>query len=284
MSKKRSKTVKKARRVKRFSIEVIEKDDNSYTLLFKNVPVTLLNSVRRAIISSVPTLAIERVFILKNESLMNDEMLAHRLGLIPLKTPLGRYRLPEEPDTDKPEYVVLTLSVRAEDETRVVYSSDIKSSDEEVEPISGDIEIVKLAPGQSIEAEMWAYMGRGREHSKWSPVTVAVVRGVPVIKIIDEECGRKCNKCIKACPKGVLGKKKGVLIVKNLYACTTCKLCEEACPDKIRVDIDENSSILYFESLGQLDPIDIINIAFDEVVKKLDEFNSVFSEVSFEDV
>lgn len=266
-----------------FSVEVIEAKDNVFKLLFRNVPVSIVNSIRRAIISSVPTLAIERVFILRNDSLMNDDMLAHRLGLIPLQTPLGRYRLPEE-DSDRPDYVVLTLSVKAKNSSRTVFSSDIKSSDPDVQPISGDIEIVKLAPGEGIEAEMWAYMGRGKEHAKWSSVSTAVVRGLPVIEILEAECDSDCIKCVEACPKDVLKIGGGRLRVKNVYNCTTCKLCEEVCSDKIKVDIDENSSILYIEAIGQLDPKDILSLAFDEVVKKLDDFLTGFEEVDLANV
>ncbi len=273
---------------KNFEVEFIEHTDNKLMVLLRNIPVTIANSIRRAIISHVPTLAIERVFIFRNDSLMNDDMLAHRLGLIPLTTPTGKYALPEEETSEeassKPEYAELMLTVEAKDKPITVLSSDIKSRDPDVKPVSEDIEIVRLAPGQGVEAEMWAYMGRGKEHAKWSPVSVSVVRGLPVIEIIDPECKKKCKKCVEACPKGVLAVKKGRLVVQNIYKCTTCKLCMEACPDNIKVDIDESSSILYFESIGQLKPIEILSLAFDEVVRKLDEFYTSFEEVSLENV
>lgn len=273
---------------RRFEVEFIEYSDNRIMVLLHNVPVTIANSIRRAILSYVPTLAIERVFIFRNDSLMNDDMLAHRLGLIPLTTPVGRYALPEEECLEgeecKPEYAELTITVEAEDKPKTVLSSDIKSRDPDVRPVSDDIEIVRLAPGQGIEAEMWAYMGRGRVHAKWSPVSVSVVRGLPIIEIVNPECKRRCRKCVDACPKGVLEVKKGRLVVKNLYKCTTCRLCEEVCPDNIKIDIDEDSSLLYFESIGQLKPKDILSLAFDEVIKKLDEFYISFNEVDMEDV
>ena len=270
-----------------FKIEFIEESDNRITVLLRNVPVTIANSIRRAIISHVPTLAIERVFIFRNDSLMNDDMLAHRLGLIPLTTPLGKYALPEEASGEegsKPEYAELTLTIEAKDKPITVLSGDIKSKDPDVKPVSDDIEIVRLAPGQGIEAEMWAYMGRGKDHAKWSPVSVSVVRGLPVIKIKKTDCKKKCKKCVEACPKGVLAVKKGQLVVEDLYKCTTCGLCMEACPDIIKVSIDESSSILYLESIGQLRPIEIISLAFDEVIKKLDDFYSSLNEVSLENV
>ena len=268
------------------NIKVLELNETKAVILMENVPVIIANSLRRIIISDIPTLAIERVFIFKNDSLMNDDMLAHRLGLIPLKTPVGKYAEPGEEcegDKCKPEYVSLTLSVQAKNSTVVVSSSDIKTSDPDVKPTSDEIEIVKLAPGQSIEVEMWAYMGRGRDHAKWSPVSVSVVRGVPIVNILSSKCD-DCEKCVKACPKNLLYIENGRLMIRNIYKCTVCKLCEEVCPENIKVDIDESSSILYFEAIGQLTPKEILSEAFDELLKKLDDFYKSFSKVKLENV
>ncbi len=269
------------------NIKILELNDTKAVILMENVPVTIANSLRRIIISDIPTLAIERVFIFRNDSLMNDDMLAHRLGLIPLKTPVGKYASSGEEcegDECKPEYVSLTLSAQAKDSTIVVLSSDIKTADPDVKPTSDEIEIVKLAPGQSIEVEMWAYMGRGRDHAKWSPVSVSVVRGVPVVEILNSKCKDNCEKCVKACPKNLLYVENDKLMVHDVYKCTVCKLCEEACPENIKVDIDESSSILYFEAIGQLTPLEILTEAFNELLKKLDDFYSSFGEVKLENV
>lgn len=268
-------------------VKVLELNDVKAVVLLENVPVTIANSLRRVILSDIPTLAIERVFIFRNDSLMNDDMLAHRLGLVPLKTPVGKYALPGEEcegDDCRPEYASLSLSAEAKDSSLIVFPSYIKSTDPDVKPVSNDIEIVKLAPGQSIEVEMWAYMGKGRYHAKWSPVSVSVVRGVPIVEIIDSKCGDDCEKCIKSCPKNLLYVEDDELKIKNIYKCTVCKLCEEACPNNIKVGIDEFSSILYFEAIGQLTPSEILSEAFDELVRRLDDFYKSFSEVKLESV
>lgn len=264
-------------------IEVIKKTDKDLMLLFKNMPVYIANSIRRACISDVPTMAISKIYVFENTSVMNDQMLAHRIGLIPLKTPIGKYRLKEECDCEGecPNCTLyLQLSVEAKDDYVTVKAGDIKSEDPDVYPLYPETEIVKLAPGQKIELTLTARMGRGREHAKWSPVTVAVVRGEPIITINNNNCDL-CGKCVEECPKKILEIKDGKLTFSDRYSCTTCELCMEVCKkNAINVDINEDSSLFYIESVGQLDPFDILIMAFNEVIKKMDKFNELLGKLA----
>jgi len=264
---------------KRFTVKLVDEGGNHIVLLFKNVPVEVMNSIRRIIIADVPTLAIDKVFIFRNDSAINDDMLAHRLGLIPLKTPKDKYKFSDE-ESGRSEYVSLSLTVEAKKNFVTVYSGDIKSSDRDVYPVSKEIEIVKLAPGEGIDIEMWAVLGRGRDHAKWSPVSVSVVRGLPIIKILKKCSDYECKKCVSACPRNILEIKNGELVVNNVYECTVCRLCEKECPDLINVKLDEKSSLLYVESIGQLEIDDILLQAFDILLDKLDNFMMSFNEVT----
>jgi DNA-directed RNA polymerase subunit D len=158
------------------------------------------------------------------------------------------------------------------DDHVIVKSGDITSDDPDVYPIYSDIEIVRLAPGQKIELTMSARMGRGWEHAKWSPVTVAVVRGEPKVRIFHNKCDL-CGECVKVCPKNILKIREDKLIVTDIYKCTTCMLCVDSCPkEAIKVDIDENNSLIYMESVGSLKAEDILVSAFDEIIRKMKEF------------
>ena len=68
------------------SIDILEKEDERVIVKFNNAPRQYVNALRRLSISEVPTLAIDDVIILENSSVMHDEAIAHRLGLIPLRT------------------------------------------------------------------------------------------------------------------------------------------------------------------------------------------------------
>jgi DNA-directed RNA polymerase subunit D len=111
---------------------------------------------------------------------MFDELVAHRLGLIPLKTDLDRFNLPEDCDCKNALgcskcRVLLVLDAEASDRVRTVSSSDLISEDPESKPVSDNIPIVKLAPGQKIKLEAYARLGKGSEHAKWQPTSASVL-------------------------------------------------------------------------------------------------------------
>lgn len=120
-------------------------------------------------------MAIDDVMILENNSVMYDEILAHRLGLIPVTTD-QTYNLPEE-CTCKSELgcekcrASLSLEVEATDPVDVVYTSSLKPENPEVKPVSDKIPIIKLAQGQRVKLEAYARLGRGRDHAKWQPAS-----------------------------------------------------------------------------------------------------------------
>jgi DNA-directed RNA polymerase subunit D len=151
-------------------VELVELGERETEFVVRGVTPAFANGVRRAIVGDVPTLSVDSVDFYENTSVMFDEVLALRLGLVPLTTDLETYELPDE-DADEDERdpsteVSLTLDVEAEDEERTVYSSDLESEDPVVEPAENNIPLIKLKPGQAVVAECIARLGRGRDHAK----------------------------------------------------------------------------------------------------------------------
>jgi DNA-directed RNA polymerase II subunit RPB3 len=70
--------------IKAISVEILESSKDSIKFAVNNIDCSMANSLRRIMICEVPVMAIELVQIVKNSSALNDEYLAHRLGLIPL--------------------------------------------------------------------------------------------------------------------------------------------------------------------------------------------------------
>lgn len=163
------------------SVEVVEKSDERIVVRFNNVPRQYVNSLRRLAISEVPTLAIDDVVILENSSVMHDEAVAHRLGLIPLRTDPGRFVMPHECDCKSTLgcskcRVLLVLDSEANEKTLVVTSGELVSEDELVKPVSKEIPIIVLAPNQKLKFEAYARLGIGKDHAKWQPTSAAVVK------------------------------------------------------------------------------------------------------------
>jgi len=163
------------------SAEVIEKTNERIVVSFNNIPRQYVNSLRRLAISEVSTLAIDDVVILENSSVMHDEAVAHRLGLIPLRTDPGRFVMPHECDCKSTLgcskcRVLLVLDAEASEKTVPVASGELVSEDETVKPVSKDIPIVVLAPNQKLKFEAYARLGTGKDHAKWQPTSAAIVK------------------------------------------------------------------------------------------------------------
>ena len=74
-------------------IEVLEKDETNLRVIVRDADVPLMNALRRIVLAEVPSMAIDEVVMIENSSILQDEMIAHRLGLVPLKTDLDAYNL-----------------------------------------------------------------------------------------------------------------------------------------------------------------------------------------------
>ena len=146
----------------------------------KGVPLQYANALRRICLNGIPIFAIDTVDIIENSSVLPDEGLAHRLGLIPIKTDLSRFNEPSKCDCQSETgctncKVMLVLDSGDSDVTRTILSNDLTSEDDTVKPTSDKIPIVQLAPGQRIKVECYARLGRGTEHAKWNSANISVL-------------------------------------------------------------------------------------------------------------
>lgn len=161
-------------------VRVLQDSGNAVSLQLEGIDRSYANAVRRFCISEVPSMAIDDVVLLENSSVLYDEILAHRLGMVPIKTDLERYNLPEECDCGNPLgchkcRVLFVLDAKGKEKISTVMSGDLVSEDRDVRPVSESIPLVKLATGQSVKLEAYARLGRGKEHAKWQPCTVATL-------------------------------------------------------------------------------------------------------------
>ena len=152
------------------SLEITNENDEKISVKIKGVPLQYANALRRICLNGVPIYAVESIDILENSSVLADEGVAHRVGLIPLKTDLSASK-----DGNENDKIMLTLDSGVSDETRTILSGELKSQDESVIPTSNDIPIVTLAPGQSIKFEAYARLGKGTEHARWNSANIVTL-------------------------------------------------------------------------------------------------------------
>ena len=151
------------------SIQVLTSDEKKISIKLKGVTLQYANALRRICLNGVPIYAIDTVDIIENSSVLADEGITHRLGLVPLKTDLSRT---DEYDSK----IILTLDSGDDTETgRTVTSAELSSNDNLVKPSSDKIPIVHLAPGQRLKFEAYAKLGKGTEHAKWNSSNIAVL-------------------------------------------------------------------------------------------------------------
>jgi DNA-directed RNA polymerase subunit D len=158
------------------SIEILSQDEQKISIKLKGVPLQYANALRRICLNGIPIYAIDTVDIIENTSVLADEGIAHRLGLIPLKTDLSEFKdLASIDPNDSTNRVMLVLDSGETNETRTVLSEELTSEDNFVKPISEKIPIVELAPSQRIKVEAYARLGKGLEHAKWNASNISVL-------------------------------------------------------------------------------------------------------------
>lgn len=267
-----------------------EETDRTGTFVLSDATPSFANSIRRAMIGEVPTLAIEEVRIYDNTSVLFDEMLAHRLGLIPLRTDLEAYVPQSECACAGAGCPVCTATYTLSAEgPRIVYSRDLIPQDPRAAPAEDNVPIAELKADQKIVLEARAVINTGKVHAKWQPTVVCGYKNYPILTI-DENCDN-CGSCADECPRGVLkAESPRKVSVVHVEDCSLCRLCEKVClqgsigtESAIRVSADETRFIFVVESDGSLPVKEITQRAVDHLGRKAQEVIRILDE-TFEGV
>ncbi len=253
-------------------LNVLEANEKNLLIIIEGVDVSILNAIRRAILTEVPTVAVEDVIFYENDSPLHDEILALRIGLIPVKAKVD-LKFREECECNGKGCPMCTIYMRLEKEgPATVYSHDIVV-EEGVAELPKNIPIVKLAKNQKIKLEAEAILGRGKEHAKWQS-GIASYKYYPEIKI-SEDC-TLCKACVEECPRNVLEVKDNKIFVKNELNCTLCKACVEACDyNAIDVKGSDKKFVFKVESSSALDTREIFVKACDVMIDKAKELEEL---------
>jgi DNA-directed RNA polymerase subunit D len=249
-------------------IKIIEKDERRIKFMLEDSNPAFANALRRIMKDEIATMAIEFVDFEDNNSGMFDELIAHRLGLIPLTFDKKAYNLKSECKCEGKGCsqceVVLVLEKQG---PCVVKSGDMKSTDESVYPIDKDIPIVELLENQRLKFEATAQLGFGKDHIKWQ-ASNAGYKYTPVVKVNSEKADAKI---VDVCPTSVFEKKDGKVKVVHEEKCILCMRCVEL-SEGVSVSADDTKFIFDVESVSGLTAKEVLSEALEKLEERAKDF------------
>jgi len=210
----------------------------------------IANAIRRSV-GLIPTIAIDEVEISRNDSPLYDETLAHRLGLVPIKSEKSL----KEGDT-------LKFKLESKKEG-TVYSGDIKG---DVEVIYGKIPLTILNGDQELKVKGKTKMGTGREHAKFSP-GLLFYRDITEITM-DKEFEKEISEKF---PQNEIKIKGSKITFRDDQERTLLDFCEGLVQKaKKKIEVEETGEFLFtIESFGQMKAEEIFKKAVDILKKEL---------------
>jgi len=250
-------------------VKILDKKDTEIKFLLEESNPQFANALRRIMISEIPILTVEYVDFIANNSVLYNELIAHRLGLIPLVFDSKKFHFRDKHDKGKTcSFCEVVFAINKKGPC-VVYTKDMKSSNPSVKPLYDNIPIVELFEGQNLKLEASASLGVGRDHARYQSA-IASYRYFPTVKIT----GKLANpdECVKACPKKALSIKGTKASVNN--DCDLCKECVNVADPKGSLVIEGDATCFIFdvESVSGLKPDEIIFQAIDILKKKVKAF------------
>ena len=273
-------------------LKLLERNERRLSFIVEGLSIEMINAIRRIMLTEIPVMALSEIIILKNDSPLYDEIIAHRLGLIPLKTDLEVYRLPRDCECGGFGCPLCQVSLTCEitnttNKPITVYSGDLRSNDPKIIPVDPKIPILKLDRNSKFIIEAYGNLGIAKTHVRHQAVSNAAYRYLPKIELDEKQLKdeQENQLIVSLCPEYLYElSSKGGLSLKEDYwkTCTLCNACEENSNGKIKVGWIDKSYIFTIESDGVLPFNVLIKKTFEIFNEKINEFVTKLEELDIE--
>ncbi|KAM7061392.1 DNA-directed RNA polymerases I and III subunit RPAC1 isoform 2-T2 [Acridotheres tristis] len=279
-----------------FRVDVIREEEDTLEFDMVGIDAAIANAFRRILLAEVPTMAVEKVFVYNNTSIVQDEILAHRLGLIPIRADPRLFEYRNQGDQEGTEIDTLQFQLKIKCKRNPQAAKESSDPDElyfnhkdaDFRPVHDDILIALLRPGQEIDVLMHCVKGIGKDHAKFSPVATASYRLLPDITLlqpIEDEAAETLQKCFSP---GVIeiqninGKKVARVANARLDTFSREVFRHEGLKNLVRLARVRNHYIFSVESTGILPPDVLVSEAIKILMGKCQRFLNELDSVSME--
>jgi len=255
-------------------LKLVKKKKGKVSFEVNGASAAYVNTLRRIFMGEVPTMAISEIEFKQNTSALYDEIVAHRLGLLVLKTDLKTYNVPKAGEEESAAtHVKLVLK---ETGPKTVYASDLKSKDSKITPVFPETPIVKLQDKQEIELVATAHLGFGKDHTKWNPGLVWYYFNP---KITVNNKSSKLKDVIERYPPQI--RKKDMIEAEKIDSAELIDACKGISDDVVKIEYDDphNNFVFTIEAWGQLTPDEIVEQGLDTYNNQLDEFKKLIKDI-----
>lgn len=243
-------------------VQLLDRSDLEIRFSVEGIQPPFANELRRIMMGEIPTMAIEWVDFVKNDSALNDEIVANRLGHVPLKFDKKAYNITKDCKCEGKGCSLCQAKLSLKKKCPgMVYAGDLKSKAKDVVPVFDKTPIVELFEGQEIEFEAIATLGFGKEHSKWQGAVVGYTNQF--------ESKSKASE-MKLCDNHSFHVKdvKGIKVMPN-----ECGLCKSLNEDGDAFKPIDDNFVFSVETSSGLDTDDIVMDSAGILEEKIKEFD-----------
>src|SRR3990167_4479628 len=231
-------------------IQILEKTERKMKFILDEATPQFANAMRRIATGEVPVLAIDTVDFSANDSVLYDEVLAHRLGLVPLWFEPKNFNFRDECKCE----IVFVVDKKG---PANVLSKDMKSADaKSAKPLLEEIPIVELYEGQKLKMEATATLGRGKDHAKWQAAKAHYFY-YPILAD-----AKTLKPVLKPCENHALLFEGSSTETKGLEACKKCEKMGDM-GGELKILGDKTKFIFTVESISGLSAEEIIFAGID---------------------